>query len=565
MTIKKLLRLLPVLSLFGLAVSAYGQVDPSADAPLRAVWGSIDAHYAPQAALPEAAPGTLRLSAWRGERVAAQAVVRTSVAFDSLGVFLTRPSDPSATSLPSGSAAFVDCVLCDGKRGCGPNPMTSETYPVPDIIDSGAPRPLQADAVCPVWVTLDVPRDAAPGVYAYLLVVRDYTTGRDVARLPLYLNVCRRALPNSGDYAFHTDFWQQPYAVSRYYGVPRWSQRHFDLLRPYLQLLARGGQKVATAILFYEPWGEQSNDKFDAMVRATKHRDGRWSYDYSVFDHYVSLCDSCGISTQINCYSMVPWDMTFRYFDESEGRDVDLRATTADSAYRALWLPFLRSFAAHLRAKGWFEKTCIAMDERGLPDMQRALGVLREAVPDMKVSLAGNPHAELVADIYDYSLHYGMGFTPEELSLRDSLHLVSTVYTACNHLAPNLETYNEPADAAFLPLRCFATGLGGYLHWSWMNWTDRPLQDSRFKLFPPGDTYVVYPGPRSSIRWERYVEGVQQAEKCRLLSAEYAAQGDTVALQRLQSALAPFRAEQPYDATAAARSIAALKRLLNAD
>lgn len=44
-----------------------------------------------------------------------------------------------------------------------------------------------------------------------------------------------------------------------------------------------------------------------------------------------------------------------------------------------------------------------------------------------------------------------------------------------------------------------------------------PLLDSRFRTWPAGDTYIVYPGGRSSIRFERVVEGIQDAEKIRIL------------------------------------------------
>ena len=48
-----------------------------------------------------------------------------------------------------------------------------------------------------------------------------------------------------------------------------------------------------------------------------------------------------------------------------------------------------------------------------------------------------------------------------------------------------------------------------------------PLIDSRFRTWPAGDTYVVYPDARSSIRFERLVEGIQDAEKIIILREEY--------------------------------------------
>ena len=78
------------------------------------------------------------------------------------------------------------------------------------------------------------------------------------------------------------------------------------------------------------------------------------------------------------------------------------------------------------------------------------------------------------------------------------------------------------------------------LHWSYMDWVDDPLRDSRFKLFPAGDTYCIYPGGRSSIRFERLIEGIQGTEKVRILRKQYEEAGETEKLQKLEEALQLF-------------------------
>jgi hypothetical protein len=526
-------------------------------------WGSRDVHYA-QSAVPRInITAEQTLTAWRGETVSALALLVSRQGTRPLRLAMRTEDggEPRADSVAT--ARFVRYVLCDGKRGCGTNTMNTPAYLVPDIIDMDTTWALAPMTTRPVWVSVTVPRDAKAGKQTLWLTVADAQTKQEQGRLRLTLNVVDRTLPRPADYQFHVDFWQQPYSVARYAGVRRWSQHHFDLLRPYLRLLARSGQKVATTVLFYEPWGEQSNDKFDAMVRTTRRKNGKWHYDYSVFDHYVALCDSCGINRQINCYSMIPWDMTFNYYDEALRREVSFHASTADSAYRALWVPFLKSFARHLKKKGWFDKTCIAMDERGLDDMKRAYALLQEAVPDFRMALAGNLHDELADKLADYSLAFPTHFSDAQRAARSSKGMVSTTYTCCTELTPNLETYNDPADAAYLPLYCRANGFDGYLHWSWMNWTDRPLVDSRFKFFPAGDTYLVYPGPRSSVRWERFIEGVQQVEKYLLLRAERQAEDDRESVRRLDDALRAFQSGELNYHNTSARLVNAFERLLN--
>lgn len=143
---------------------------------------------------------------------------------------------------------------------------------MPDVIETDGTQQLGAQTARPVWCTIEVPDHAEPGIYKTKLEVVDSASNKVITRLNLKVNVSKHTLPSPAEQQFHVDFWQQPYAVSRYYGLERWSEAHCEALKPYLRLLARSGQKVVSAILFYEPWGDQSVDKFDPMIQTTKKR-----------------------------------------------------------------------------------------------------------------------------------------------------------------------------------------------------------------------------------------------------------------------------------------------------
>ena len=83
-------------------------------------------------------------------------------------------------------------------------------------------------------------------------------------------------------------------------------------------------------------------------------------------------------------------------------------------------------------------------------------------------------------------------------------------------MAPNLFTVSDPADAMFLGLEMARRKADGYLRWAYNSWPLEPLTDSRFRSFTSGDTFVVYPEGRSSIRFERLIQGIQEYEKIRL-------------------------------------------------
>ena len=526
---------------YSLLLAALAALGCQAQKQVAATWASKDVHYARTAPQPERLVSDTAVTAWRGERLGVEALLFGKRDGQTVVLRLTGGKDKAAQAFANGSTArFLGYVTTDNYQYCGNHPTNLAPYDVADVVTNDSVASLAEGEARPVWCTVEVPRNAQPGVHRLQLCVADSATGRTLQTLTLAVDVKDRTLPTPREQQFHVDFWQQPYALSRYIGAERWSEKHLDALQPYLRLLARSGQKVVSAILFYEPWGDQSYDKFSPMVQTTRRADGSWTYDYSVFDKWVGLCAQCGIDEQINCFSMVPWDMTFRYYDEAQHKDVDLRTGTGSEEYKELWTNFLQNFAAHLREKGWFDKTCIAMDERGLDNMLDAYRVAQAAVPGIKMALAGTYHAELVDKLHDYCIGFGEAFTADELARRKAMGGKSTTYTCCSNTEPNLFSNSLPAEAAYLPVFCIANGFEGYLHWSWMNWADKPLTDSRFRLFAPGDTYLVYPDGCSSVRYERFIEGVALAEKVRLLTAEFFQKGDTAAAERLDSLVKAF-------------------------
>lgn len=504
------------------------------------------------------------LVCWAGETLSAQALLAAPWGSQRLIPELAAESRTAAGI--KARASFVRYVATTAYQQCGYPSPDLPAWLTPDVIDfPSAPLALGREEVRPVWCRLDIPGSMAPGDYHFRLhLTAEHKAGKagrargeagDVTpTLRLTLRVLPRRLPPATEWRFITNFWQQPYSVARYHGLGRWSPEHYAALRPYLRELARSGQKVISAILFYEPWGEQSNDKFSPMVDTRLRTDGTWTYDYTVFDRWVRLCQECGIGGtrhgkwqgQINCYTMIPWGLQFRYFDEASSSYKTLTTKTGTQEYRDLWTAFLRSFKAHLREQGWLESTCIAVDERGLDAMLDAHHILQEVAPELKLSLAGSFHPELSDKVWDYTIAYSERFPADTLRARHERGWHSLCYTCCAEARPNTFSNSEPAEASFLPLFAISNHFDGYLRWSWMDWNDHPLTDTRYRMFAPGDTYCVYPGPRSSIRYERYIDGLQLAEKARLLMEDPSTPPQqrariTSALEAISTGLLPTR------------------------
>ncbi|MBR5814152.1 MAG: DUF4091 domain-containing protein [Bacteroidaceae bacterium] len=520
-------------------------ISVSMQAQLSVKWGSIDERYPVEAAIKVSSASVNSATAWRGERVNLQLLVadgqKASEASKNDKEMSYRFSELKnaghvipATNVVGG---FVQHVITDRFIGCGKHEVDAygENL-VADRITDTNPTLIPAGGLRGLWLTVQVPRDAKPGTYKGYV---ELTCEGKKTKHIYTVKVLNRTLPAPADWNFHLDLWQNPYAIARVHNVELWSKEHFNVMRPYMLKLASAGQKAITATLIDRPWDGQTYDPFGSMVTWVRKADGTWWYDFTIFDRWVEFMMECGIGKEITCFSMIPWKLSFRYYDQATHSHKYINCAPGEEAYAQFWGGMLNAFAAHLKEKGWFEKTFISMDERSLQQMQAAIKVIKEYAPGLKISMAGNYHPEIEADIYDYCLDifaYG-AYTPELIAKRRAEGKVSTYYTCCSAEYPNLFTFSAPADAEFIALEALAKDLDGYLRWAYNSWTVTPEDDSRFTAWPAGDTYVIYPFSLSSVRWERLVQGIQQFEKYKILLAEAEASGNASRVKALKKML----------------------------
>ena len=521
-----------ILTVFAIAVSI------GAVAQMKSRWGSIDIRYPMAVEKVVGDTAVCSVVAWRGERVNLQLVVEAGAKECAVEYnFSDLKCGRNIISAENIVGGFVQPVITDKFTGCGRHEIDAHgEVPVADRITGTNPTILDAGSCRGLWLTVQVPQSVNPGMYkgAVELVCNGKRT-----KLKYTVQVLNRVLPAPKEWAFHLDLWQNPYAIARVHNVELWSDEHFNVLRPYMLKLASAGQKAITATLIDRPWDGQTYDPFGSMVTWVKKADGTWWYDFTIFDRWVEFMMSCGIDKEITCFSMIPWKLSFRYYDQATHSHKYINCAPGEEAYAQFWGGMLSAFAAHLKEKGWFDRTFISMDERSLQQMQAAIKVIKEYAPGMKISMAGNYHPEIEADIHDYCLDifaYG-AYTPELLAERRAQGKVSTYYTCCSAEYPNLFTFSDPADAAFIALEALAKDLDGYLRWAYNSWTVTPEEDSRFTAWPAGDTYVIYPFSVSSIRWERLVQGIQLFEKYKILLAEAKAAGNEKRIAELEKLL----------------------------
>jgi hypothetical protein len=575
-TVRTLTVTIPALALLAACSDGRGPVsfdvytepeDPSPDSTadwsavgpgLHASVGSIDRLYA-RSSVPEVEQANeWSNTAWRGEKVSAQLVLWSSEPVQQMHFEFSDFVSANGDVLPAhiARARFVRYVITDVFGG-GCDRRKPEDFPAslaPDALDHVATFDKARNTTRPVWITIAVPHDAAPGTYAAALSL--HARDQDTHTFRLELEVLPRTLPPPSEWEYHLDLWQHPYAVARMHEVEPWSDAHWELLRPLTQMLADAGQKVITTTITEKPWAGQTFDPFESMVIWTKKADGSWEFDYTVFDNWVEFMIDFGIKKQINAYSLLPWTSAFTYIDEASGEKVSVEVEPGSAEYVELWTPFLIDFRSHLEEKGWNTITNLAMDESKSEQMQRMLNMLDELAPEFGVAFADDQKSyKLYPDhIRDLCVSYAAIIDEPDLEYRKSKGYTSTFYVCCRDPFPNTFTFSPPAEATFIGWYTMAAGFDGFLRWAYTSWVEDPLHDSRFRTWPAGDTYLVYPDARSSIRFERLIEGIQDAEKIRILREKFAAAGTAEArrkLELLNTTLTQFNIHQRPDDTAA--------------
>jgi hypothetical protein len=464
---------------------------------------------------------TWRAAAWRNERVHGQFVVWSSDAVPQLRLACTALRSDKGAELPASAvqARFVRYVLAD-KKLAG------------DILDTAKRVALPPGGFRPVWLTVTVPASAKPGLYRGTLTVTG--AGGRAVTFPLELEVLAARLPDPKEWAFFLDLWQHPWAVARYHGVEPFSPEHYRLLEPIYRELANAGQKVLTTTITELPWNHQNFDAYHTMIPRVRNADGTWSFDYALFDAYVAFGRMCGLGPQIHCYTMAPWGNRVYFTDGASGDQVAITVKPGTPEHEAYWGPFLTDFQKHLVKKGWAEDTYVAMDERGPEDTKATADCVKKFAPKIKIAMPGNhPPSHFkgieLANYCQFIAHIDDAFLAE-VRTRQAQGKVTTCYVCCGPRRPNTFTFSPTDEQVWFGYYVAAKGLDGFLRWAFVNWPRDPLFDSSFGPWPAGDTFFLYPGPRSSVRWEMLRDGIEEAEKIRLLRAKGAADPELTAV-----------------------------------
>jgi hypothetical protein len=280
-----------------------------------------------------------------------------------------------------------DCLRAD---------FPAEVDPIKASLGYGVQFHPAPAAVMPIWVTVHVPADAAPGQYRGTLLV-DTAGGEDTTfAVPIELRVHAWKIPNPKDFTVHHNLYQSPDTVARYYNVPLWSAKHFELMGRSLEVLSQVGNKLCVVCLVAM---SPALNNAESMVRWIQRPDGSYGHDFTILEKYLDLYAAKAgkpgilqINVWENNYSgrerqgyKPPVPLAVSVLDPASGGVRSLaQPPYGTPENEAFWRPVFAELRNRLERRGWFDVAAVVNASYCWDPSKEVVSVYKNLWPDGK-------------------------------------------------------------------------------------------------------------------------------------------------------------------------------------
>jgi hypothetical protein len=457
---------------------------------------------------------SVEIEACRNEFVSAQIAVRASRALPDLRVAVSplTHAETGAAGLEA-SARFVGYVPISKNTPDTPTEELDCAAPcfVPDPLLLDETITVDADCTQPVWLTIFVPPDALAGQWRGAALI---AAGQERIELPITLTVHPISLPS--DRHLHVTNWINREGFARHYHTEMYSPRFWQVVESYARNVAAHHQNVIPC------W---------EWPRIFQESDGKLSFDYSDYDRWIEtfMRAGCGALIEGGGFArrgLGKWDVPWFEWREPNIRRRDGARVRLDP--QTVIQQLVHSLVRHMKERGWHDRFIMHVVDEPAPHTEADYKTKSRLVHEWALDV---PYIEAMSlldargylDIWVPNLDHFDRHRDHYLGLRDQSGFQLWFYTC---MYPTGRYPNRFLDFSLLKTRIlhwinWRYHLTGYLHWGLNYWTDDPFHQDRIRDgLPPGDCWIVYPGPDGpieSLRWEQMREGLQDFELLWLL------------------------------------------------
>ncbi|MCJ8012127.1 DUF4091 domain-containing protein [Paenibacillus sp. KQZ6P-2] len=386
-----------------------------------------------------------------------------------------------------------------------------------------------------IWITVNPQNEVKPGLYP--IVIRfESASGDKLAEERFELEIIGASLPKQQ--LLHTE-WFHTDCLTTHYHTEAFDEKHWGLLRKYIQTAVEHGVNMLLTPLFTPPLDTEVGGERPTVQLVDVEVTGEDGYRFG-FDRlkrWTDLCDACGIEYFEFSHLFTQWGAQhapkiMATVDGETKRIFGWETDASGEAYRAFLNQFLPQLVDWIRENGLESRSYFHISDEPTLDHLGSYGSARNIVKDL---LEGFPIIDALSD-YDF---YEKGLVENPIPANNHIdpfleHGVTplwTYYCVSQYKKVSNRFFSMPsARNRILGYQLYKYDVAGFLHWGFNFWytqySKRVIDPFRVTdaggAFPSGDAFLVYPGeegPIESIRMEVLREALQDLRALRLLES----------------------------------------------
>lgn len=380
------------------------------------------------------------------------------------------------------------------------------------------------------WVSLRTQPDTAPILHELALLVAE--EGAQIARLRVRLFVLEPAIEPAQE--FPVTHWFYADALCDWYRVAPFAEEFWPIAERYLRNAVEHGLNCLYVPLFTPPTDGVKRPTQLLGVRETEP--GSYAFDFTQVRRWVCAAREAGARYLEWTHLFSQWGARHAlrvYRDNADEQSLlwEPETPALSPVYRAFLAQFLPAFHAFLQEENLLDISFFHLSDEPQPehlaDYQAARELLRELAPWMRVldALSDVRYAQMgLTDIPCASIAHAHAFADAGVE--------HWAYFCCG---PRGAFLNRLLDTPLSKIRMSGwllhrLGARGFLHWGYNYWYRSqtrelidPFEDQTggaWPGWPPGDPFVVYPGPDGpldSLRWEVFADSLRDLALLRTL------------------------------------------------
>lgn len=464
----------------------------------------------------------------RGEYATLQIIVRCDKKIESLTVS-PQPLCCENAKLENIKSRFVGYVPYKfSAEQPASDRIMSPPAMCPDILLEDKTISLEPNKNQPIWLTIEIPKDAQPGFYSGFVNISGFADGQELStRVFVHVKVYNVTLGKSrlwmSNWLYMTRYRPSESTDVNLAKLEKFSPMYWDLMRKYARDMAQ----------------HRLNMAFLSPLELTEYSfapDDRLKFDFTNFDRAVQIFIDEGVIGRIEGAHLGgrindEWTNQFETYIYIYKWKKFVKSNALPDSPEAIYFysQFLPALQEHLKQKNWLNIYYQHVADEPITENAKSYNTLVRLVRKYA------PQFKIIEACHTTKLTTPLNIWVPQLNfLRQNFDFYKQRQRSGNEawfytsMYPQGEYANRFWELPLLKTRIlhwinFKYGITGYLHWGYNFWNNNPFKNVGFEntKMPDGDEWIVYPGtngPLDSIRFEALRDGVDDYELLSMLA-----------------------------------------------